>query len=93
MKIEIDHSSLADAIAQKTIEMLKPIIQCRGKEEDIIFDVRSLAQYLRVSSQWVYERKQFKEIPFYRIGGHLRFSKKKIDQWLLQNHTPHLQAQ
>jgi excisionase family DNA binding protein len=80
---------LVDEIANKVIERLKPLIAGNGKQEDdVIFDVRGLAEYLKVSTKWIYERTQFKEIPHQKVKGLLRFRKKDIDRWLNSHSVP-----
>ena len=91
-ELNIDTQEIIREITSEVIKAIKPLLNGKA-EDDNIYTVKTLAKRLVVSEKWIYERIQFKEIPFYKIGGHLRFSKKKIDQWLLQNHTPHLQAQ
>jgi len=85
MKAELTlPSELAEQIADKVIERLKPVLAGNGrhKAEDTIFDVKGLAEYLRVLDRWIYERTHLKEIPHYKIGGQLRFRKRDIDKWL-----------
>jgi len=77
------------AIAKEVIEMLNPVLAKSEKpEEDIIYDVNGLAQYLLVSKQWVYERTHLKEIPHLKINGQLRFRKRDIDRWLNSYRVP-----
>ncbi|MFH1537319.1 MAG: helix-turn-helix domain-containing protein [bacterium] len=45
-------------------------------------NIVELAHYLGVSRRKLYEMCQRHEIPFARIGRQLRFSKKKIDEWM-----------
>jgi excisionase family DNA binding protein len=75
---------LVDQIAQRVIELLKPILVGIGKHDtdDVIFDVKSLKEYLKVSDKWIYERTHLKEIPHLKVDGLLRFRKKDIDKWL-----------
>lgn len=88
MKTELELQEI-EAIADKVIEKLKPIIDSGGKyEDDIIFDVEGLADYLRVSKAWIYERTHLKEIPHLKIDGQLRFRKKDIDKWLSSYNIP-----
>ncbi len=49
---------------------------------DTIFSVETLAKYLQVSKQWVYERVHLKEIPHIKMGKFPRFKKREIDIWL-----------
>jgi excisionase family DNA binding protein len=80
---------LVNQIADKVFDKLKPLISGNGKhEDDVIFDVRGLAEYLKVSTKWIYERTQFKEIPFKKIKGLLRFRKRDIDKWLDSYNVP-----
>lgn len=80
---------LVDEIADKVIEKLKPLIAHTGKsEDDVIFDVKGLSKYLHVSEKWIYGRTQFKEIPYQKIKGLLRFRKRDIDKWLSSHNVP-----
>lgn len=83
MKTELELQDI-EAIAQRIIELLKPMLSgnSKGEAEDTIFDVKDLAGYLRVSPKWIYERTHLKEIPHIKIGGQLRFRKRDIDKWL-----------
>jgi len=78
-----------EKIAQAVCEMLKPMLS-NGKVEnaDEIFDIKGLADYLKVSKQWIYERTHLKEIPYLKINGQLRFRKKDIDKWLTAYNIP-----
>jgi len=69
--------------------MLKPVVSGNGKHEaeDIIFDVKGLQAYLKVSKKWIYERTHLKEIPHLKINGQLRFKKKDVDKWLNNYHV------
>ena len=88
MKTELEPQDI-EAIADKVIEKLKPLIADNGRhKEDVIFDVPGLAKYLKVSTKWIYERTQFKEIPYQKIKGLLRFRKKDIDRWLNFHSVP-----
>lgn len=80
---------LVKEIAKEVIELLKPMLSGNGKpENDVILDVPGLAEYLKVSHKWIYERVQFKEIPYQKIKGLLRFRKKDIDRWLNSYNVP-----
>ncbi len=82
MKTELEQQDI-DAIAGKVMELLKSVLSSnRKQEESVIFDVSGLAKYLGVSETWVYERTHFKEIPYLKIKGHLRFKKGDIEAWL-----------
>jgi excisionase family DNA binding protein len=45
---------------------------------DVIFSVEELADYMKVSSKWVYDHKH--ELPHFKPGGLLRFRKTDIDR-------------
>jgi hypothetical protein len=81
LKTELEIQDI-EAIADRVIEKLKPIIGCCGKEDDVIFDVKGLADHLKVSKAWIYTRTHLKEIPQLKICGQLRFRKKDIDKWI-----------
>lgn len=84
MKLEleqVDIQAIAQAMGPEVIKALKPLLDCNG-EPDTILDVKGLAEYLKVSPQWVYERVQHKEIPYSKIGKFPRFKKSHIDKWL-----------
>lgn len=84
MKIELEEQDL-EKIAAKVVEQIKPLLNRNVKErveDDPIFTVESLAKYLQVSEQWVYERVQFKEIPYIKVGKFLRFKRSAIENWL-----------
>lgn len=88
MKIELEEKD-KEEIVEKLIEKIKPIITKNGnKEADIIFNVHGLAEYLKASKQWIYERTHLNEIPFIKKQGLLRFKKKDIDKWLDSGKTP-----
>ncbi len=94
MNIEIDDTLLIDGIVEKVVERLKPLINHGNKKlhvGDDIFTVESLAKYLQVSKQWVYERVHLKEIPFIKMGKFPRFKKNDIDNWLDSMKTPAMQ--
>ena len=57
-------------------------------EDDIVFDVQRLAEYLTVSKQWIYERSHLKEIPHIKKQGLLRFRRRDIDKWLDSDKIP-----
>ncbi len=47
-----------------------------------IWGVGELAQYLKVSPLTVYRKVKRKEIPYFKVGRHLKFSQEMIDEWL-----------
>jgi len=81
--IEIEAPGLAHEIADKVAKILAPLVAAQPvKKDDSLLGVKELAQYLGVSTQWIYERVQLKEIPYIKVGKLLRFRKPDIDTWL-----------
>jgi excisionase family DNA binding protein len=85
-EIQIDTEQLADEIVAKFLSNLK--LQRSKKQEDTLFTVETLADYLKVSKQWIYERVRLKEIPYIKVGKLLRFRKSDIDKWLCGLRVP-----
>ena len=86
--ININTNELAKEIARNVIKDIKPLLPSSSKEDEMLFTVESLAKYLAVSKQWVYERVSLNEIPFYKIGKFPRFKKSDIDRWLESHKVP-----
>lgn len=82
MKLELSQEDL-DLIAGRVVEMLKPMIA--GKEQEI-FDVQSLAQYLAVKPDWIYNNRR--SLPHFKLLGQLRFRRSEIDSWMSKNRIP-----
>jgi len=83
MKIEIDNSQLINDIAEKVVEMLRPLLNySHNAKDDELMDVQGLADYLKVKTSWIYEKIHTKQIPFQKAGRFPRFRKKNIDKWL-----------
>lgn len=90
MKLELEQAdiqAIAKAVTAEVFKALKPLVNSKG-EGDIVFTVKSLAKYLEVSEKWIYERVQFKEVPYIKLGGNVRFSKMDIDRWIETQKTP-----
>lgn len=82
MKTELEREDI-EAIADKVIEKLKPLIAGNGKDEkDIIFTPETLAKYLQVDTSWVYKQVSLKTIPYFKSGKYTRFRKSVIDKWI-----------
>ncbi len=85
MKIEIDDNVLIEAIVDRVVEKLKPLItNSHDTSSDELMDVKALADYLKVKKQWVYEKTHMNTIPYYKVGKYPRYKKSKIDAWLLE---------
>lgn len=84
MKIELEQKDM-QAIAQEVAEMIKPLLAgCngKGKDDDVVFDVSGLAEYLKVDKSWVYKQVSLKTIPFFKAGKFTRFRRPDIDKWV-----------
>jgi excisionase family DNA binding protein len=95
MKLELAvPPELLGQIVEELFERIKPLVTTLGKheaarEDDIIFDVAGLSEYLEVSKKWVYEQTHLKAIPHYKLGNkQVRFKKKDIDAWLCGLRVP-----
>ncbi len=86
-ELHIETGELEEQISRRVIKALKPLLSGRS-EEATFFTVKVLAEYLKVSDKWIYERVQFKEIPYYKLGSNLRFKKSAIELWLETLKTP-----
>ena len=83
MKLEIEQTDI-EAIANRVAEILKPMLSSTAKhdEKDALLDVAQLADYLNVSSSWIYDRIRDNEMPHCKLGKYLRFKKRDIDKWV-----------
>ena len=89
MKIDIDSDELADEIVPKLVEKLKPMLVKSKHHEEIVYDVKSLVEYLKLSSrQSIYDKVRDNKIPHIKMGKLLRFKKSAIDKWLDQQNVP-----
>jgi excisionase family DNA binding protein len=50
--------------------------------ESLLFDIKQISQYLNIKEKTIYYKVESGEIPYYRIGGLIRFKKDEIDAWL-----------
>jgi excisionase family DNA binding protein len=94
MKAELDINAdeLVSIITREVTNTLMPILTKRIiVDENIFFTVDTLAKYLQVSKQWVYERVHLKEIPHIKMGKFPRFRKSEIDKWLDSFKIPAIQ--
>jgi len=56
----------------------------RGAREmtDKLLTLNDLSEYLNISRRTVYRLLEGTQLPAYRIGGHLRFKRNDVDEWL-----------
>lgn len=84
MKTVFDPEDI-EAIARRTVDLLRPLLAGRTgtKEEDTLFTVDTLAEYLHVPKSWVYNAVHLKQIPYKKQGKwYTQFRKSEIDKWL-----------
>jgi excisionase family DNA binding protein len=75
-------NQMIDKLSEKVQTMVTQERHNTG-ENDIIFDVPHLSEYLNVSPKWIYEQTHLKTIPHYKIGNkQLRFRKIEIQKWI-----------
>ena len=71
-------------IAEDVAKELKPLLKknTKSKNSDTVFDVKNLAEYLKVNKSWVYNQVHLKTIPYFKCGKYTRFKKSNIDKWI-----------
>ncbi len=82
VELDLDTQEFAKEIAQAVFNIIKPILTKNKTEDDKLFTVETLAEYLGVSKGWIYTRTHLREIPYIKIGRFPRFRKQEIDKWL-----------
>lgn len=88
MKFEFEEEDL-NTLSLKISALIKPLLRNDNHvSSDQIFNVRDLAEYLRVSRSWIYQRIRLNEIPYIRVQGQILFRQSQIDKWLEDNQTP-----
>lgn len=85
----LDTAEMEERIAKKVVEELKPLLghKCKNSAEDTIFDVKTLSEYLKVDTSWIYKQIHNGKLPFVKAGKYGRFKKSAIDKWLESNST------
>ena len=83
MKSELERGDI-EVIVKEVVELMKPLLARIAKQEpDItVFDVKGLAEYLKVNESWVYNQVHLKTIPYFKCGKYTRFRKAAIDRWI-----------
>lgn len=87
---------LADQIADKVIEKLKPLLSGNGRQDiaDTVFNKEGLSEYLKVSPSTINKLVCNKQIPFFKIqqgqSGGVRFFKRDIDKWIQRHNIPEI---
>ena len=89
MKAEIDFPDpVIEAIAQRVVESLRPLLVRKQEAPDAIFTVDQLSEYLGIGKQRVYEAVSLKTIPYFKVGKSLRFRRSAIDKWIESQSVP-----
>ncbi|MCX5803481.1 MAG: helix-turn-helix domain-containing protein [Proteobacteria bacterium] len=86
MKLELEHSDL-QAIAEKVVELIRPLLSRQDQREDDLLTVDQVAKVLNKSKGQVYQwannsQHGLSDFPYMKAGKSLRFSKNAILQWM-----------
>jgi len=87
-ELNIDTSDLEERITQRVIAALMPLLS--GKADDELIDIDEAAAFLGKSKdqiyQWVNNAKHgLSDFPFLKAGRSLKFSKNKLQEWMMNN--------
>ncbi len=96
MKLELSPQELnqiADAISEKLLERLKPLLRQQGQGQEKDFTVETLAEHLDIPIRKVYEMTSRRQIPFYKVGNKLRFRPTDIAKWKFATYIPDVNGQ
>jgi len=52
------------------------------RENEVIFTIEELSEYLKVSKSSLYKLAQDGKVPAQKVGRHWRFHKATVDKWL-----------
>jgi len=89
MKTEFEFPDpVIEAIAQKVVDSLRPLLVRKQEAPDAILTVDQLAEYLGIGKQRVYEVVSLKTIPYFKVGKSLRFRRSAIDKWIESQSIP-----
>lgn len=82
MKTELEQQDI-QLIAEKVAELLRPLLSNNTRyEDDVVFDVQSLAEYLKVDISWIRKQVSYRTIPYFKLGKYVRFKQSVIDKWI-----------
>lgn len=88
LKVDLETANFEERIAERVVKAIGPLLT-HGRDDAEIFSVITLAEYLGVSKQWVYDKKKCGKIPHFKAGRLLKFRKREIDRWVAsQNVSP-----
>jgi excisionase family DNA binding protein len=77
-----------EAIAQRVVATLRPLLVRKLDTPDDILTVDQLAVYLGIGKQRVYEAVSRNTIPYFKVGKSLRFKKSAVDKWIESKSVP-----
>jgi len=73
-------------ILMEKLNQIENLIKSQNNAaSDNVMNVEQLANYLDLSKSHIYKKTSSKEIPHYKKGKKLYFSKQEINQWILQD--------
>lgn len=78
MEIKLGQEDI-QTITEDIITKLKPCL-FNQKEEETIFDKKSLSKYIKVDVSWI--DKNMHCLPHFKLGKYVRFRKKDIDNYI-----------
>jgi len=87
MKLELERDDI-EAIARRVADLLRSHLKQPVTEQEKIFTVKTLAEYLEVTEAWIYKYVSQRGIPYFKSGKYTRFKKTEIDEWIKENGQP-----
>jgi len=70
-----------ERIAERVIDKLRPLLPTAPRtDDDTIFDVKGLADYLKTTEAWVRDQARNGSIPCFKSGKYWKFHKRQIDR-------------
>ena len=74
-------------ISQQLDQILNELRGLRQQETSAreILTIEEAADYLRLSVFTLREKVRLRQVPFYKVGGAVRFRRSKLDRWIDRN--------
>ncbi len=83
---EKDLKVFKDAIREVVKEEIKHLFkEIPTGDNEKVFTVSDLAEYLKVEESWIYKQVSLRAIPFFKLGKYVRFRKSEIDRWITKH--------
>ena len=79
MKTTLEQEDI-QAIAEKVVDMILPLLLSQSKPFDSIMDKKGLSEYLQVDVSWI--DKNLYILPHFKAGKYVRFKQSHIDKWI-----------